>query len=276
MRKVITGSLSDRISIHDGRPNYQLACMEVWGGNHRAEISVDLPGLPGWIYSHPLGSAGSGGDVHYLSVCAHGVLTRIALADVAGHGKAIAMVAERLRRLMEKHINTWDQTSLMQDLNEGFKEEGNGAEYATAAVLGYYCETGDLVFTNAGHLPTLWYRAEQKAWNWLPEGTPHAKKRVDGLPLGLIPGTAYTQSAVHLGLNDLLILYTDGITEVKNEAGVEFGRERLFQLAHELTVESPSLAGHALLDAVQAFRGGTPWPDDRSLMVFKRIKECAC
>ncbi|MHC5029101.1 MAG: hypothetical protein ACYTGR_20310, partial [Planctomycetota bacterium] len=80
-----------------------LVCGEIHGGNRTVETSVDLPGMRGVIYSRPC-DGGRGGDVHYLSVCGSGLLSRMCVADVAGHGEAVANVSaemhQQLRRLM--------------------------------------------------------------------------------------------------------------------------------------------------------------------------------
>src|SRR5271157_4913703 len=99
----------------------RLACFELWGGNSKAAHPIELPGLLGWISCTPFGRATSGGDVHYVSVCSKGQVSRIALADVAGHGGFASSVAERLRRILQQHTDNWDQSSLMRDLNEAFK-----------------------------------------------------------------------------------------------------------------------------------------------------------
>jgi len=64
-------------------PSAGLACYEVWGGNRRTEGPVELPGLSAWVYARPSGESESGGDVHYLSVCGEGRLTRVGLATSA-------------------------------------------------------------------------------------------------------------------------------------------------------------------------------------------------
>src|ERR1700689_4217104 len=97
---------------------HQLACMEVWGGNTYINSPVELPGLNGWIHSKPLEPATSGGDVYYLSVCSAGNLSRIMLADVAGHGQGVGPIAVKLRDLVRKHINTLDQTALMRGITK--------------------------------------------------------------------------------------------------------------------------------------------------------------
>src|SRR5215472_17016584 len=152
----------------------RLACFELWGGNRSADHAVELPGLDGWLYSEPLEADAGGGDVHYLSVCSKGMVSRVALADVAGHGRGASLVAENLRHVMQRHTDNWDQSALMRDLNEAFAKRVVGGGYATAAVLAFYFETGELLFTNAGHPPVLWYHAGDSSWDLLEHETPFA------------------------------------------------------------------------------------------------------
>src|SRR2546425_859313 len=130
----------------------RLACFELWGGNGKSAHEIELPGLLGWICCTPFGHATGGGDVHYMSVCSKGQVSRIALADVAGHGESASSLAERLRRVLQQHTDNWDQSALMRELNEAFQRDAKGVQFATAVVLGFYFGTGQLLFTNAGHL----------------------------------------------------------------------------------------------------------------------------
>ena len=101
----------------------------------------------------------------------------------------------------------------MRGLNDAFNKS---KKYATAIVLSFHRVTGRLAFSNAGHPPPLWYHAAQRSWGWLEEGNDPQLKKVAGLPVGLIPGTDYSQTVVTLNPSDLLVLYTDGITEAEN------------------------------------------------------------
>ena len=159
----------------------------------------------------------------------------------------------------------------MKELNDSFKEGAGVLEYATAFVLGHYSKTGELVFTNAGHLPPLWYHAAQNEWSFMLESTPYSKKIAD-LPIGLIAGTGYSQTAVQLAPDDLVILYTDGITESTNAAGEELDREGLLELAQGVPVSSAMEAGEALLARVEAFRGPGVASDDETLIVMQRSR----
>ena len=72
-----------------------LKCAETWAGNERSSSLVELPGLVAWVHSVPAGLGEAGGDVHYVSVCQGCVVSRIALADVSGHGRAVLSVTRR-------------------------------------------------------------------------------------------------------------------------------------------------------------------------------------
>lgn len=251
--------------------NARLACFELWGGNRSADHPVELPGLAGWVYSAPLDPDSGGGDVHYFSVCSRGLLSRIAVADVAGHGNRASSMAESLRFMLQRHTDNWDQSALMQELNDAFVRESVGSPYATAAVLGFYLETGELLFSSAGHPPPLWYRAREKSWHLLQDCTPFAVD-IEGLPLGLIPGTGYSQTGVRLGVGDLLVLYTDGITEAIDSSNNELGQTGFLELARTLAAESPVKAIRALLSGIRTFRGDASRRDDDTLVVLGRTR----
>ncbi len=247
-----------------------LACMEVWGGNGRVAQALDLPGLLGWVYSEPYAGSETGGDVYYLSACSRGQVARICIADVAGHGAPASQMAATLRELMRKHVNAWDQSDFARELNRAFQATVSPGKFATVALFGLYSATGELVATNGGHMPPLWYRHALKRWELLGDAV--APDAADiGLPLGIIDGTSYIQTAVRLLPGDVLVLYTDAFNEAPSPQGEMLGVNGLLDLANELPVDSPAATGQALLDAVARFRGGAPAPDDQTLLVLQRI-----
>jgi len=247
----------------------RLACLEVRGGNHLAAYAFELPGLDGWISCNPLRPSARGGDVYYLSACSHGVIARVALADVTGHGEAVSAAAIRLHDALRQHVDEWDQSALIQQLNDTFLKNAQRAQFATAFVASFYSDSGELLFTNAGHMPPLWYRASVQEWSLLSDSTPLHKEIVD-LPLGLIAGTSYTQTAVQLEPGDLLLLYTDGVNEANDESHAELGMERLLSIARGLPIESARAAGRELLAALARFRGTMPPSDDETVVVLQR------
>ena len=248
-----------------------IMCSEIWGANSNVAHLVELPGLQGWVYSAPIELGHDGGDIHYLSVCEHGVLCRVALADVSGHGRAVAGAAERLLRLMRRHINQGVQRDFLHELSDSL-HTANGIEgvtFATALVVGFDSSSGRLVFTNAGHPPPLWYHAKERRWTWLRQSTSETSRGV-GLPLGMdFFGSDYTDTVIELGVGDVLVCYTDGLSEAADWTGRQIGEEFL-DVASTLPVESPMAAGATLLGLVDAFRRGEPVRDDETLIVLRR------
>ena len=74
-----------------------LHCMEIWGGIEPVESAVKTPGLDLWVYSRPFEGDEQGGDVHFVTLCGGGVITRIVVADVSGHGSTVAEFSSTLR-----------------------------------------------------------------------------------------------------------------------------------------------------------------------------------
>src|SRR5262245_21546811 len=81
---------------------HELQCMDLWSGNESIENETSAPGSDIFVYSRPFRGDRRGGDVHYISLCAGGIITRLMLADVSGHGRAVAATSQALRLLMRR------------------------------------------------------------------------------------------------------------------------------------------------------------------------------
>ena len=264
---MLTPATRDYVVAH-----HALTCREVWASNRNVAHTVELPGLQGWMYSAPLELGHDGGDIHYLSACDYGVLSRVVLADVSGHGHSIAAAASELLRLVRDHMNRLEQSALLLDLSASLStvNRNDGAMYATAVVIGFDSTCNDLTVTNAGHPPPLWYRADQRQWEILQKADSSRPERRVGLPIGLGFQTSYEDLVVTFGADDLLICYTDGISDATDDHGRALGVDGLLELARGLSVESPMAAGATLLGLVDAFRHGAPASDDETLIVLRR------
>ena len=142
----------------------RLACLELRGGNHLATYAARLPGLTAWVSCNPLRPSRRGGDLYYLSACSHGSIARVVIADVSGHGEKVSAAAVRLQHALRQHIDLWDQSVLIRDLNESFFRDEHHVKFATAFLGSFASESGDLLFTNAGHmLPTLLPRRDSRS-----------------------------------------------------------------------------------------------------------------
>ena len=134
---------------------HRLSCGQTWSSSGATAGVLTLPGLEVWVQSVPAGAAGAGGDVHYFSNCPQCVVSRIALADVSGHGEEVIAFADALRRLMIKHLTALDQEELMRDLNRVSRLALGSFHYATMLAMGWHHRRGLLVITNAGHPPPM-------------------------------------------------------------------------------------------------------------------------
>jgi phosphoserine phosphatase RsbU/P len=249
-----------------------LKCAETWAGNQGASSTVDLPGLRVWVHSTPFGPGDAGGDVHYVSVCPSCIVSRVALADVSGHGRAVVSLGAKLRELMQKYLAALEQVSLMSDLNQAVTDELDGVHYATLVAVGFHGHRGLLVMTNAGHPPALWYRGNRREWNWFEPKRSEASLGVRGAPLGLLPNVSYDRMVVRPEPGDLIVLYSDGVSEATNPEGNELGRNGLMTLAEALDPQWAETFGMGLVDAVSQFRAGRVPEDDETVIVLQRSR----
>lgn len=250
-------------------PPQPLQCMEIWGGNRAVERAVSTPGLDMWVFSHPHEQAAAGGDVYYTSLCGGGSITRFILADVSGHGEAVAEIAKSLRDLMRKHINRKDQGAVIQGLNREFGELAKMNRFATAVVATYLTQGDTLTVCNAGHPRPLWRRTEDGRWEVLADDDTAADGGLADLPLGIVDDTAYTQYRITLAPGDLLLFYTDALIEAENPAGEQLGEGGLLRLMGSVDTPDPATIPAALSVALDAYRGGHPAGDDTTFILVR-------
>ncbi len=242
--------------------------MEVWGGNGAFRNAISVPGIDAWISSRPYEGDARGGDLHYVSTCGAGRISRFAIADVAGHGAPAGKLAERLRSLMRKHINTLDQTRFAQALNREFSHSAQPGRFATALLATYFTPTDQLLICNAGHPLPLWYHAGSRRWELLDHDVPERASTVVNLPLGLIGPSAYSQFAVRLDKGDLVLIYTDSLIESRSPRGEPLGQTGLLDLVRRLEVDRPQELNRRVLAAVADHHGTAAAADDETLLVL--------
>jgi len=243
-----------------------MQCMEIWGGNEPVDSAVVMPGLDAWIYSRPFGDAGAGGDVHYVSSCATGRITRLLLADVSGHGAVVAQTAQALRRLMQRYVNYIDQTALVRAMNWRFALLSDAGSFATAIVSTFFAPTNDLTLCLAGHPPPLLYRARTGAWSLLRE----QRSEAGNIPLGVDQVVSdWSQFGVKLEIGDLVLCYTDALIESRGADGQMLGSAGLLKLVARFDAVDASLLLRRLLHDMASLHEGNLSNDDVTILLFR-------
>jgi sigma-B regulation protein RsbU (phosphoserine phosphatase) len=247
---------------------YQLQCMDIWSGNRFVENQVSTPGLDVYVYSQPYHGEGRGGDVHYLSLCAGGVATRFILADVAGHGDVVAGTSQTLRQLMRRFMNHKSQTRLVRELNREFTQMNQTGRFATAVVATYLSSSDRIAICNAGHPQPLLYQQSTKAWSFAGQELIETGAAYN-LPLGIYEETAYQQLSLKLQEGDVLIFYTDAVTEAFGADGQILGEKGLLELIKSLPCNDVREIGQGILSLLKQYSGDRPCDDDLTLMVVR-------
>lgn len=226
-----------------------LQCLQVWGGTEAADQTLAMTGLDGYLYARPHQGAKRGGDVYYLSSCASGRITRVMLADVAGHGSHVAETAQDLRSLMQHYVNFTSQQKFMQAMNQKFAEVTESGRFATTVAMSFLAPKRQLSLSNAGHPAPMWYRASEKRWHVLGvDPDDHESKAEADLPFGIIEDAGYQQTDITFKPGDMLLLYTDALIESHGSDGRQVGVHGLLDRLNALGTEAPDAIIPALIE----------------------------
>jgi len=185
----------------------------------------------------------------------------MALGDVSGKGMPAALMMMALdARVQVLADQPEDLGEFVARLNRATCNRYPANRFITFVVCVLNPAVGEIRCANAGHGPAIVVRASG-AVETLDEG---------GLVLGILPDESYREASAPFGDGDLVVLYSDGITEATNACDEEFGLERLT----EVVVQNRHQPAHLIVDSVTralaAFSGNAPAPDDVTLVVAKR------
>jgi serine phosphatase RsbU (regulator of sigma subunit) len=230
------------------RSTVGLACGEIRGGNEPVYTAIEMPGLRGILYSRPCHGP-EGGDVHFASVCGSGLVARLCVADVAGHGQVVAAVGREMHAHLRQSVNRFDDRRVMADLDRRLETEGLRA-ITTAAIVSYYHPSQRLTVAYAGHPPGWLYRAAEDRWTRL-DAAPVTAGLPRDLPLGTGLGPDYSRQRLKALPGDRVLFVTDGVLEAPGPDDVEFGVAGVEATLHG----TPEEIAARLLAALRAHTG---------------------
>lgn len=212
----------------------------------------------GWEASFHYEAAGPvSGDYCDLIKAGDGSLYFV-FGDVSGKGIAASLLMAHLHAMFRTLVDVGiPLKTMMERASRVFCESTLPTQFATL-VCGRADGAGEIEICNAGHLPPLVVRRGEVT---------HIEST--GLPIGVFCDEKFAASRLKLDEGDTLFLYTDGLSETLDTAGIEYGRERLTRLISGTHAEQPQAIVDACVDDLTHYRGGTPRLDDVTMMAIR-------
>ena len=224
-------------------------------------LPASMPLLPGFQISGRSIAINVGGDsfdVFCLPKASRECIG-VVIADACGHGIGAALLAAQTHAYLRSlALTTSDVARLLQLTNQCLCENPN-RQFVTALLMILDPETRTLKFAGAGHLPGYVLNSQGDTKSLLPSV---------GLPLGMLPGTAYPSSRLSLDLGDFVLLITDGITEAMSPEGELYGMQRVLNFVRQNQQNGPDDILTALFADVGHFCKNT-YQDDLTALIIK-------
>ncbi|QEG37595.1 PP2C family protein-serine/threonine phosphatase [Bythopirellula goksoeyrii] len=248
-----------------------LKCMEVWGGNGSRKNHFVRPGLDVWIHSQAVSSSAAGGsDLYLLSSCSSGRITRMMVADVCSQGSHFAELAEEIRELMKRNINTIRQTRVVREISRRLVESSRHGCIATALIGTYFAPTRKLVLCNTGNPPPLLYRAAHQEWSVLkqvPQNTTAIHKS-----FMVSDFEEYQYFETQLDFGDMLLSIGNALTECRSKDGRIIGMHGLEERVRHLDPRRPGELVAALTEELKQEHRDNLSIDDATVLLWQVTK----
>jgi sigma-B regulation protein RsbU (phosphoserine phosphatase) len=197
----------------------------------------------------------------------------IAIGDVAGKGISAALLMATIQAAMRMELRASVQMAapsmnglrfstarMVSELNQQLHATTSPEKYATFFFAIYDQATGLLTYTNAGHLQPVLFR----------DGVATLLD-VNGTVVGAFPFSKYEESKLELRAGDLLVCYTDGITEPENEYGEMFGEERLIELVAKNADRAEAQIIESVMESVRQWTGVPELSDDMTVLLARKL-----
>jgi phosphoserine phosphatase RsbU/P len=227
-----------------------------------------LPAIAGLDYAgHCRPALGVGGDYYDFLALPQGHLG-VAIGDVSGKGIAAALMMASLQASLRGEATRAPENlaAAVSNINRLVYEASAENRYATFFYGQYDPATRAFDYVNAGHNPPMLFHCANGKWSV-------TRLDIGGTVVGLMKSFAYQQGSVALSRGDILVAYTDGISEAMNQSDEEWGEDRMMK-----TIEScNSLPAREILQHVftsaDAFVAGAEQHDDMTLVVLRTVGE---
>jgi serine phosphatase RsbU (regulator of sigma subunit)/dihydrofolate reductase len=190
----------------------------------------------------------------------------IAIGDISGKGMSAALLMASLHASLRGQVlsGAGDLGAKMANVNRLLYGASDSNRYATFFYAELDCASRTLHYVNGGHNPPAVLRKEDGAWRVFRLG--------DGGPvIGLLAGAVYKEQSLHLLPGDILLAFTDGISEAMNASQDEWGEDRMIAEAQAYADLNAEELLQRLFRAADAFAAGAPQHDDMTIVVLRVV-----
>lgn len=229
----------------------------------RSLLPRHFPEVEGWRFAADYEPAREVGGDLYDVFRLRGDRADVALliADVTGKGVPAALLMADTKALLHAAAdNADDPADALGRVNRILAVERRSSLFVTAALAAVDADTGDVRLASAGHEAPLVIRADGRL----------EAIEARGAILGAFAGAAYEPALCRVGPGEVVVLYTDGITDTRDAAGIFYGEARLRGVLAELAGASADEVRRAVVDDVRTFRGEADLFDDLTVLIAER------
>ena len=221
------------------------------------EMNPKVEGWSIWLFTRPANEVG-GDLIDYLKISENRI--GIVIADVAGKGLHAALLTAKLQATIRALAADYESLSkLCNKINNIFYRDSLSNIFASMFYMEIKPADATIRFINAGHL--LPFLIIGNEINEIKKNNP---------AIGLMNNFSYSEDIINMMSGEILIAYSDGITEAQNEYGMFFEKERFIKVLSNISNYKFESIGEAIVDAVDRFIGDAPVNDDLSLIIIKK------
>lgn len=228
-------------------------------------VPEDLPQIPGIdvaAVSYP--ARGVSGDYYDVIPLHKKGKAVVLICDVAGKGVPASLVMVMIRTIVHLIAGAGrDVAKVVSLINRGVAGNVSIERFATLSYMVIDLKSGKVEYCNAGHHPLQIYRAAEGKFETFD---------TDGLPIGLEKSGEYEQTHLQLKKDDVVMMYTDGVTEAMNYQDEQFGEDRVKDIVANVSVNGTSASQimQAIFTGIDKFVNGAPQHDDETLIILKK------
>ena len=215
-----------------------------------------------------------GGDLY--DFCVRQEKLFFCIGDVSGKGVPASLVMAMTRSLFRGAVAHEERAdAIMCEMNKALTEQNSQNMFLTLFVGVLDCETGELHYCNAGHNAPV--SLKHSAVSSQPsEISIQPLPVVANLPLGIMADFEFEAQTTQMQYDDLLFLYTDGLTEAEKEDHEQYGEERMMEVLKGLTDLNPRRIAEHMQASVESFVAGAKQSDDLTMLVLRYQRPAIC